>query len=467
MTSSERRTEPDDLHETLHTGDEADRHARFGREDVDESFGPASVVLRGCGRRVGAGTWSDLLSGLTPHLGCLVTGPSPGSRSFRHPPALPVRSAWPGQEAGVHRSAASGCVPSLNHREKGTAMTILEDTRVITGGVDTHADMHVAAALDPLGGLLGVREFPATAAGYADLLSWLSGFGPVALAGVEGTGSYGAGLARYLAAAGIRVVEVARADRQDRHRQGKSDPLDAVSAARAALSGRAAGEPKGRDGAVEAIRALMVAKRSARAERTQAINQARALIVTGPDELRTRFTGHGTAALAAAIAALRPRPGDAAQYAVRVALRELGRRVEFLDAQLERLDDLIVPLVTARAPGLLSLYGVGPDTAAMLLVAAGDHPQRLRSEAAWAHLCGVAPVPASSGKVRRHRLNRGGNREANHALWRIVITRMSAHPATRAYIERRTKEGLSKKEIIRCLKRYVAREVYHHLRAGG
>jgi transposase len=254
-------------------------------------------------------------------------------------------------------------------------MTILEDTRVITGGVDTHADMHVAAALDPLGGLLGVREFPATAAGYADLLSWLSGFGDLALVGVEGTGSYGAGLARYLAAARVRVVEVDRADRQDRHRQGKSDPLDAVSAARAAQSGRAAGEPKGRDGAVEAIRALMVAKRSARAERTQAINQARALLVTGPDDLRARFAGLTAAALADAIAALRPRPGDAAQYAVRIALRELGRRVEFLDGQLERLDDLIIPLVTARAPGLLSLYGVGPDTAALLLVAAGDHPR--------------------------------------------------------------------------------------------
>ena len=282
---------------------------------------------------------------------------------------------------------------------------------------------------------------------------------------MEGTGSYGAGLARHLAAAGIRVVEVDRADRQDRHRQGKSDPLDAVSAARAALSGRAAGAPKGRDGAVEAIRALMVAKRSARTERTQAINQARALIVTGPEDLRARFARHSAAGLAEAIAALRPRPGDAAEYAVRVALRELGRRVEFLDAQLERLDDLIVPLVTARAPGLLSLYGI--DTAALLLVAAGDHPERLRSEAAWAHLCGTAPIPASSGKVRRHRLNRGGNREANHALWRIVITRMSWHPETRAYVERRTKEGLTKKEIIRCLKRYVAREVYHHLRGGG
>ena len=343
-------------------------------------------------------------------------------------------------------------------------MTIVEDARAITGGVDTHSEVHVAAALDPVGGLLGTREFPASAAGYAGLLDWLGGFGDLALVGVEGTGSYGAGLARYLAAHGVRVVEVDRADRQDRRRQGKSDPLDAVSAARAAQSGRAAGAPKGRDGAVEAIRALMVAKRSARNERTQAINQARALILTGPDELRARFAGHRADALAAGIAALRPRPGDAAEYAVRIALRERGRRVEFPGARIERLDDLIVPLVTVRAPGLLSLYGVGPDTAAMLLIAAGDRPERLRSEAAWAHMCAVAPIPASSGKTRRHRLNSGGNREANHALWRIVITRMSAHPATRAYLERRTEEGLPEKEIIRCLKRYVAREVYPHPR---
>ena len=345
-------------------------------------------------------------------------------------------------------------------------MTIVEDRPAITGGVDTHAGTHVAAALDPVGGLLGVREFPATAAGYASLLNWLGEFGTVALVGIEGTGSYGAGLARHLAAAGVRVVEVDRADRQDRHRQGKSDPLDAVSAARAAQSGRAAGAPKGRDGAVEAIRALMVAKRSARHERTQAINQARALILTGPDELRTRFARHSTAALAAAIAALRPRPGNVPGYATRIALRELGRRVQFLDAQLERLNELITPLVTARAPGLLSLHGVGPDTAALLLVAAGDHPERLRSESSWAHLCGVAPIPASSGKTSRHRLNRGGNREANSALWRIVITRLKSHPATLAYAERRSKEGLSKREIIRCLKRYVAREVYHQLRDG-
>jgi transposase len=261
-------------------------------------------------------------------------------------------------------------------------------------------------------------------------------------------------------------VEVDRADRQDRRRAGKSDPLDAVSAARAAQSGRARGAPKGRDGAVEAIRVLMVAKRSARAERTQTINQARALILTGPDDLRARFSQHVPADLIAELAALRPRPGDVVGYATRVAVRELGRRAEFLDGQPGRLDELIVPLVTTRAPGLLALYGVGPDTAALLLAAAGDHPERLRSEAAWAHLCAVAPIPASSGKVTRHRLNPGGDRQANHALWRIVITRMSSHPPTRAYVERRTEEGLSKKEIIRCLKRYAAREIYPHLRAA-
>jgi transposase len=345
-------------------------------------------------------------------------------------------------------------------------LTIVE-TRAVTGGVDTHADVHVAAALDPIGGLLGVEEFPATLAGYACLLEWLSGFGTVCLVGIEGTGSYGAGLARHITAAGVRVVEVDRSDRQDRRRQGKSDPLDAVSAARAAQSGKARGAPKGRDGAVEAIRALMVAKRSARSERIQTINQARALVLTGPDDIRVRFAKHTAAGLVAELAALRPRPGAVVGYATRIALRELGRRVQFLDGQLERLDELIVPLVTGRAPGLLTLYGVGPDIAAMLLVAAGDHPERLRSEAAWAHLCATAPIPASSGKVTRHRLNPGGDRQANHALWRIVITRMSSHPPTRAYVERRTKQGRSKKEIIRCLKRYVARQVYPHLRPAA
>jgi hypothetical protein len=218
---------------------------------------------------------------------------------------------------------------------------------------------------------------------------------------------------------------------------------------------------------VEAIRALMVAKRTARSGRTQAINQARALIVTGPDDLRARFARHSAAALAEAIADLRPRPGDAAGYAIRVALRELGRRVEF-------------PGRPARAAGRAH-HPAGhrprswparparrrPGHCGAAAGRGRDHPGRLRSEAAWAHMCGVAPIPASSEKTRRHRLNPGGNREANHALWRIVITRMSSHPQTRAYVERRTKEGLTEKEIIRCLKRYVARQVYRHLRAGG
>jgi transposase len=371
--------------------------------------------------------------------------------------------AW--EEAGVRRSDGQR-VRAIPQPEKGMTLTMVE-TCAVTGGVDTHADAHVAAALDGIGGLLGVREFPVSPAGYARLLDWLRGFGTVCLVGIEGTGSYGAGLARHMAAAGVRVVEVDRSDRQDRRRQGKSDPLDAVSAARAALSGRASGAPRGRDGQVEAIRVLMVAKRTARAERTQTINQARSLIVTGPDGLRARFSQLTPAGLVAQLAALRPRPGSMVRYHTLLSLRELGRRAEFLDGQIDRLDELIVPLVTARAPGLLALYGAGPDTAAILLIAAGDHPSRLRSEAAWAHLCGTAPIPASSGRVARHRLNPGGDRQANHALWRIVITRMGSHPATRAYVERRAAEGLSKPEIIRCLKRYAARETYRHLRPAG
>ena len=248
--------------------------------------------------------------------------------------------------------------------------------------------------------------------------------------------------------------------------RARPGPLDAVSAARAAQSGRARGAPKGRDGAVEAIRALMVARRSAAGERTRAINQARALVLTGPDDLRARFTRQSPAALVAGIARLRPRPGDVVGYAVRIALRELGRRAEFLGGQLECLDELIVPLVTARAPGLLALYGIGPHTAALLLIAAGDHPGRLRSEAAWAHLR-AAPIPASSGKVIRRRLNPGGDRQANHALWRIVFTRMGSHAATRAYAGRRTKEGKSKAEITRCLKRYAARQACPCLRPAA
>lgn len=341
-------------------------------------------------------------------------------------------------------------------------MTIVE-SRAVTGGVDTHLDVHVAAALDRTGGLLGVESFPTTAVGYSQLLGWLGSFGPVERVGIEGTGSYGAGLARHLHAAGVAVVEVNRSDRQARRQQGKSDPLDAVSAARAAQSGKASGAAKGRDGMVEAIRTLTVTRRSARRQRTATINQMRALVSTAPDELRARFAHHTTVSLVQATAAMRPRPGDTVDYATRIALRELGRRASYLTDEIVRVDALLAPLLTARAPTLLALPGVGPDTAAILLIAAGDHPDRLRSEAAWAHLCGSAPIPASSGKITRRRLNPAGDRQANHALWRIVMTRMSCEPRTRAYVSRRTDEGLTKLEIIRCLKRYVAREVYPHL----
>ncbi len=343
-------------------------------------------------------------------------------------------------------------------------MTIVENTRPVTGGVDTHLDQHVAAALDDVGGLLGVESFPATAAGYRDLHGWLSGFGQITAVGVEGTGAYGVGLARFLHRAAVTVIEVDRPNRQVRRRHGKSDPLDAVEAARAAMSGRANGIAKTADGNVEAIRVLLVAKRSSRAARTKALTQIRHLGFCAPDELRDQLRDLPVAALAARVAALRPRPEtDVVIQGTKTALQILGRRVLALDDELARLNVLLERLVIAAAPQLLDLHGVGPDTAATLLVAAGDNAERLKSEAAWANLCGVAPLQASSGRTTRHRLNRGGNRQANHALWRIVITRMSSDPRTRTYVQRRLDEGLTKPEIIRVLKRYVARETWRHL----
>jgi transposase len=312
------------------------------------------------------------------------------------------------------------------------AMTIVE-TRPVTGGVDTHLDVHVAAALDANGGVLGVESFSTTTDGYRRLYAWLVGFGVVGRVGVEGTGAYGAGLARFLRAAGVEVIEVDRPNRQARRRQGKSDPGDAVEAARAALSGRAHGIAKTADGSVEAMRVLLVAKRSGRDARITMLNQIRHLGFTATDDLREQFRGVSRDVLAGRAAGLRPRAdADTLTYATKLALQTLGRRVLALEVDTERIDALLGELVYAAAPQLVTLYGVGVDTAAILLVAAGDNPDRLRSEAAFAHLCGVAPIPASSGKVTRHRLNRGGNRQANHALWRIVFTRMSSDKRTRA-----------------------------------
>ena len=343
------------------------------------------------------------------------------------------------------------------------AMTTIEAARLVTGGVDTHGEIHMAAAVDQVGGLLGTESFAASPAGYAALLAWLSAFGDISSVGVEGTGAYGAGLARFLRRSGVTVAEVDRPNRQARRRQGKSDPLDAIEAARAALSGRA-GEAKAKDGAVEALRVLLVARRSAAQARNKALVQMRHLIYAGPDDLAMTLKGLSVKQLVERAGALRPlRSPDQVTASTKLALHSLAGRVRFLDAQLGDLDQFVAPLVSCTAPALLELVGVGPLTAATLLVVAGDNPERLRSEAAWAHLCGVAPLEASSGKVVRHRLDPGGNRQANSALWRIVMVRLKCDPETQAYMERRNKEGRSRREVVRSLKRYVAREVYRHL----
>jgi transposase len=313
-------------------------------------------------------------------------------------------------------------------------------------------------ALDERGAELGVESFPTTPAGYRQTRRWLRGFGEVTRVGVEGTGSYGAGLARHLQAHGVEVVEINCPNRQERRSHGKSDPVDAVAAAKAALSGASSIEPKSRTGNVEAIRALRTADRSARHARVKALNQMRALLLTGPAELREQFRGTTVWRMVHTAARLRPGDPTTAVGGTKYTLRLLARRVLELESELAELKAILKPLVTATAPELVACHGVGTDTAGALLVAAGDNPERLRDERAFAHYCGVSPIDASSGTVVRKRLNRGGNRQANSALWRIVMVRLRSDPATRHYMERRTKEGLSKREAIRCLKRYVARE---------
>jgi transposase len=342
--------------------------------------------------------------------------------------------------------------------------SITPDSAVIgvVGGVDTHLDTHTAAVIDPVGRVLGTEQFPATAAGYAALLVWMRGHGCLSRVGVEGTGAYGAGLARRLREQDVEVIEVDRPNRKTRRLQGKSDPIDAIQAAKTALAGERTGTPKQRDGRVEALRNLRVARRSAVEQRADTQRQIKTLIVTAPDDLRARLRGLAAKQLTATCANLRPDRADAANpaTAVKLALRSLARRHQQLSVEITDLDELLEPLVAAINPALVAAHGVGTDVAGQLLVTAGQNHDRLTSEAAFAMLCGAAPLPASSGKTTRHRLNRGGDRQANAALYRVVLSRLRWHPHTRAYMERRTKDGLSKKEIIRCLKRYVARELY-------
>lgn len=333
---------------------------------------------------------------------------------------------------------------------------------VVIGGVDTHKDVHVAAVIDERGKILDTKSFETGVTGYRELLVWLRSFGELAKVGAEGTGAYGAGLARHLVAEGVEVLEVNRPNRQARRRRGKSDTVDAEAAARAALNGEAAAVPKAQGSVVTSIRALRVAFVSARDSRTRVALQIRDLIVTAPDELRAVFGPLSTTKRIALCARFHV-SGDAADPLVgtKLALCTLSRRYQALSAEMAKLEATLDELTARANPELRGTKGVGPDVAAILLTAAGDNPERLKNEAAFAAMCGVSPVEASSGKTIRHRLNRSGNRQANHALWRIVMVRIAAgDPATKTYVERRSAEGKSQREIVRCLKRYIAREVY-------
>ena len=340
------------------------------------------------------------------------------------------------------------------------------DRRCVIGGIDTHRDLHMAAVIDINGVELGVEAFPTTRAGYGRLLRWMRGFGVVARVGVEGTGSYGAGVARHLTAADVEVCEVDRPDRTDRRRRGKSDTFDAIAAARAALAGQRTSIPKSRDGMVESVRVLRLTRSTAVRARTKALQVLRHHIVSAPEQLRDQVRNLSRTQLVRTCAAWRPDTDGSRDPAVatRIAMKSLARRILELNNEIADLDTVIEPLVADLAPQLLAEPGIGIESAGQLLVTFGDNPERIQSEPAFAMLCGVAPLPASSGRTQRHRLNRGGDRHANSALHMIAICRMRVDDRTRAYVTRKTTEGHSKLETIRCLKRLIAREVYYLLR---
>lgn len=325
-------------------------------------------------------------------------------------------------------------------------------------GIDTHKLTHVAASVDGLGRMQGTFAFAATDAGAVELLAWASAHGSPLTAGVEGTGSYGYQLTRALQVAGITVFEVNRPDRANRRRKGKSDPVDAEAAARAVLSGQATAVPKNREGAVESLRALTIARNSAVKATTTASNQIKAILVGADQELRDSMKVQSLLQLATRASDLAPLDGQ------RLALVSLGRRWLQLHAEVLELDTMIRTIVRATAPALLVRPGIGIHTAAQLLMTAGGNPERLRNDAAFAALCGVSPVQASSGQTRRHRLSRGGDRAANNALWTIANNRMIHDSRTREFAARRKTDGDSRNDTLRVLKRYIARETFSLIR---
>lgn len=348
-------------------------------------------------------------------------------------------------------------------------MTTTHDTKQLAAvivGVDTHQQTHHAAVLDENGGVLADAEFPASEAGYQALTVWADTFGRVREYGIESTGSYGAGLVRHVLGAGGSVSEVNRPNIAERARNGKSDPLDAIAAARAVLAGTATGAPKITTGIVETIRVLKTARDGAVKARTAAIGQLRDLITTAPTVLREVLLPLTAKARVTKAAALRPDPARLTDpiHATRLTLRTIAKRIQHLDEEIAATDKHLDVLVRDTVPTLISRPQIGTQTAAQLLITAGQNIDRFRSEAAFAKLTGTAPLPASSGKTRRMRLNRGGDRQANKALHMIAVGRLKSHPETIAYTTRRTTEGLSKLDIIRCLKRAIARQTYNDLK---
>jgi transposase len=335
-------------------------------------------------------------------------------------------------------------------------------TRRVVGGVDTHKDLHVAAVVDEQDRLLGTRSFATTRQGYRQMLAWMRSFGEVQRIGVESTGTYGAGLLRFLLHAGIEVLEVTTPDTQDRRRRGKNDDLDAQNAAHAAFAGKRTVTPKRRDGMVESLRVLNVCRKTAVAARRVALQMIQNTIVCAPDRLRDMLRAMTRMQLVRTLAAWRP---DLTGYrdveaAYRISLKSLARRYLELHDEIADLDAMIGAIVDELAPDLVARNSIGRAGAAQLLLTAGDNLERLRSEASFAALCGVSPVPASSGKTIRHRLNRGGDRAANSALHIIAIGRLRTDPKTKAYVAKRIAAGHSKLDAIRALKRYIAREVF-------
>lgn len=347
-------------------------------------------------------------------------------------------------------------------------MSVIEvRTQLVVAGVDTHQRTHHAAVIDTDGRLLGDREFPANGPGYQDLLDWVAGHGLLQAVGVESTGGDGAGLTRHLLVAGVEVVEVNRPEKATRAMQGKSDPIDAESAARQVLHGHATARPKITSGAVEALRMVKIPRDSAVKDRTRAYSQLRDLITTAPTVLHDELIGLSSVRRVSKAAALRPDPArlDDPLQAAKAAMRSLARRIQALTAEIDQADRVIDRLTAQLVPTLRAMPSVGPQSAAQLVLTAGENIDRMRSEAAFAKLTGVAPLPASSGKRNnRHRLNRGGDRQANSALHMIIIGRLHRHQPTRDYKARRQAENLGNLDIIRCLKRHLARSIYRTLR---